>query len=141
MQKGVVKHIIILFFTIFLLFSRNSFGQAGIEYDLKKPEKFENRQLGYEKTATTKFGIPRHFLQNSVTHYNYYFNANKKLNEVVARAKAQNRDDFTKLLPFYNYNLDITSRDKKELDSIISKATAGILIHDLRNDWVDNLYL
>ncbi|HEV3251930.1 MAG TPA: tetratricopeptide repeat protein, partial [Puia sp.] len=141
MQKTELKIIISLSLIILLLFSRNSFGQAGIEYDLKKPEKFENRQLGYEKTSTTKFGIPRHFLQNSVTHYNYYFNANKKLNEVVARAKAQNRDDYTKLLPFYNYSLDVTSRDKKELDSIISKATAGILIHDLRNDWVDNLYL
>ncbi len=141
MQKTEVKIIISLSFIILSLFSLDCFGQAGIEYDLKKPEKFENRQLGYEKTSTTKFGIPRHFLQNSVTHYNYYFNANKKLNEVVARAKAQNRDDFTKLLPFYNYSLDITSRDKKELDSIISKATAGILIHDLRNDWVDNLYL
>ena len=28
-----------------------------------------------------------------------------------------------------------------ELDSVIYKANAGILLHDLRNDWVDNLYM
>ncbi|MFZ4058939.1 MAG: tetratricopeptide repeat protein, partial [Ferruginibacter sp.] len=27
------------------------------------------------------------------------------------------------------------------LDSVIFKSTAGILLHDLRNDWIDNMYL
>lgn len=116
-------------------------GQDGVTYDLKKPEKYENFQLASEKTPDKKFKIPRHFIQNTITHYNFYFNANNKLNEVIARAKSQNRDDYARLLPFYNYSLDITSRDKKELDSVISKCTAGILVHDLRNDWVDNLLL
>ncbi len=83
----------------------------------------------------------RRFLQNTVTHYNFYFNANNKMNEVVARAKFQNKDDYTTLLPFYNYTLEATASQKKELDSVIYKCTAGILIHDTRNDWIDNLYL
>src|SRR5690606_13993540 len=28
-----------------------------------------------------------------------------------------------------------------ELDSVILKATTGILLHDLRSDWVDDMYL
>src|SRR6185312_5340476 len=30
---------------------------------------------------------------------------------------------------------------KNQLDSVIYEATAGILLHDLRSDWVDNFYL
>ena len=81
------------------------------------------------------------FVQNNITHYNYYYNANEKVKSVVARAKAQYHDDFTRLLPFYNFTLDATAAQKKDLDSVMYKCTMGILIHDTRNDWVDNLYL
>ena len=107
----------------------------------KKPEKYENRKLGSEKTADKKFTTSRHLIQNTVTHYNYYFNANNKVNAVVERAKLSNKDDYSKLLPFYPYSLENTASQKQELDSIIYKSTAGILLHDLRNDWVDNMYL
>ncbi len=136
-----MKRIIFLSIIFIGLFVLEVSGQEGVDYDLKKPTKYENRQLGYEKTFTTKFKTPRHFIQNTVTHYNYYYNANVKLNTIIAQAKLQFRDDYTRLLPFYNYSLDATSRSRKDLDSIISKATMGILIHDLRNDWIDNLYL
>lgn len=118
-----------------------TFAQPSLTFDLKKPKKFENRTLGSEKTGNKKFTLPRRLMQNTVTHYNYYFNANNKLNEIIARAKAAHKDDFTKLLPFYNYSPKATSAYKNDLDSVIYKSTAGILIHDLRNDWVDNLYL
>jgi tetratricopeptide (TPR) repeat protein len=107
----------------------------------KKPEQFENRTLGSEKTATKKFNLPRHFIQNNVTHYNYYFNANNKVNLVVEKAKIAHKDDYSNLLSFYPYSLDNTATEKVELDSVIYTSTAGILIHDLRNDWIDNLYL
>ncbi len=107
----------------------------------KKPEKYENRKLGSEKTADKKFTTSRHFLQNTITHYNYYFNANNKVNAVVERAKLSNKDDYSKLLPFYPYTLENTAAQKQELDSVIYKSTAGILLHDLRNDWVDNMYM
>jgi len=60
----------------------------GVDYDLKKPPKYENRTLGYEKTTETKFKTPRRFIQNTITHYNFYYNADIKLNQVVARATA-----------------------------------------------------
>ena len=127
---------------VFLLASSLvGYGQEGVDFDLPKPVKYENRTLGYEKTYTTKFKAPRHFIQNTVTHYNYYFNANNKLISILNRAKAQNRDDYTQLLPFYNYSLDATARERRDLDSIIDKTNTGILIHDLRNDWIDNLYM
>lgn len=107
----------------------------------KKPEQFENRKLGSEKTAEKKFTAPRHFIQNNITHYNYYFNANNKVNAVVERAKMGSKDDYSQLLSFYPYSLDNTASQKTDLDSVIYTSTAGILLHDLRNDWIDNMYL
>ena len=66
----------------------------------KKPKQFEDRKLGSERTADKKFTIPRNVIQNNVTHYNYFFNANNKVNAVVERAKLSFKDDYSKLLPF-----------------------------------------
>ncbi|MDB5193609.1 MAG: tetratricopeptide repeat protein [Segetibacter sp.] len=115
--------------------------QPGATIDLKKPAKYENRELAAEKTGDKKFTLPKRILNNTATHYNYYFNATNRLNDLVARAKAAYQDDYSQLLSYYNYTLDVTSQDKGELDSIIFKSTAGILLHDLRSDWVDNMYL
>src|SRR6476620_8342844 len=115
--------------------------QPTLPSDLKKPKKYEERKLGSEKTTEKKFKIPRRVIQNTVTHYNWFFNANQRLNEVLERAKLQHKDDFTQLLPFYNYSLETTARDSMDLDSVIYKANAGILIHDLRNAWIDNLLM
>ena len=140
--KDIVTHSKILLFAVSTLFSLSIFGQMGVAYDLKKPAKFENRTLASETSNTgKKIKKPRRFVQDVITHYNFFFNANVKLNTVIARAKAQNRDDYTRLLPFYNYSLDATASQKKELDSVIYKCTMGILIHDTRNDWIDNLYM
>lgn len=107
----------------------------------KKPEKYEEKKLGSEKTADKKFTPVRRFIQNNVTHYNFYFNANNKLNAVIERAKLAQKDDYGRLLSFYPYSSVNTASQQIELDSVIYKATAGILLHDLRSDWVDNLYL
>ena len=138
----IVNRKIFLLFLLLSFFFLKGFGQPVYSsMDIKKPAKYENSRLGAEKTDETKFKLLRHFIQNTVTHYNAYFNANNKINEVIARAKAQHKDDYTKLLDFYKYTLDATSKDKRELDSVIYKCTAGILNHDLRNDWIDNLYM
>ena len=141
-NKDIVNRNTILLSVLLFVSYLEGFGQPDVTtMDLKHPAKYENKQLGAEKTPDTKFTATRRFMQDNITHYNFYFNANNKLNEVVARAKVQHRDDYTKLLSFYNYSLEGTARDKKELDSIIYKCTAGILIHDLRNAWIDNLYM
>lgn len=115
--------------------------QLGFDLDIKKPAPYENRELKAEKSSAKKFNMPRRVLQNTFTHYNYFFNANNKLNEIIARAKASNIDDYSALLPFYNYQLSATAQDKGELDSVIYKSKTGVLLHDLRNDWIDDMYL
>ncbi len=125
----------------FLQFSSAAFSQLGITLDIPKPKEFENRVLRSEKSDQKKFTKPKRFIQNTITHYNYFFNANQKLNEVLERAKLSFKDDYSELLPFYNYSLDVTAADSIQLDSITYKSQSGIVLHDLRNDWIDNLYL
>ena len=61
--------------------------QPTLDSDLKKPKKYENRILRAEKTGQKKFNVPRRFFQNTYTHYNYYFNAQTKLDSVLANAR------------------------------------------------------
>lgn len=128
---------LISFVTLYL----PALAQKGFDLEIKKPEPYENRLLRAEKSSKTKFTATKQFFQNTYTHFNYFFNANNKLKEVLARAKEANKDDYSKLLPYYNYSLEATKRDKQQLDSIIYKAKTGIVMHDLRNDWIDDLYL
>ncbi len=133
------------FLIIFSIFSGSLYAQPTWTFDPfgkeKKPEQYEEKKLPSEKTADKKFTTFRRFVQNNTTHYNYYFNANNKINAVIERAKMSNKDDYATLLPFYSYTLDNTATQKTDLDSVIYKATAAILLHDLRSDWVDNMYL
>ncbi|MFY8129118.1 MAG: hypothetical protein ACOVMM_12120 [Chitinophagaceae bacterium] len=120
-----------------------SFAQPNTTIDLEKDksEKNKDRKLAAEKTGDKKFTAPKRFFNNLYTHYNYYYNANLRLNEVIEKAKTQFTENYTQLLPFYNYTLDATAQNAQELDSVIYKSTAGILLHDLRSDWVDDMYL
>ncbi|HEX7845898.1 MAG TPA: tetratricopeptide repeat protein, partial [Chitinophagaceae bacterium] len=120
--------------------SFSAFGQLGTVLDIKKPKEYEERVLRSER-EDKKFTIPRRFMQNTVTHYNYFFNANNKINEILEKAKASFKDDYSQLLPFYNYTLEATAADSLQLDSVSYKSQTGIALHDLRNDWIDNLYL
>ncbi|HKZ65137.1 MAG TPA: hypothetical protein VJ111_02210, partial [Chitinophagaceae bacterium] len=133
--------ITVTFLLIIFQLAVPAFGQLGITPDIKKPEEFENRVLRSEKSDQKKFTAPKRFIQNTITHYNYFFNANNKLNEILERAKASFKDDYSELIPFYNYTLDVTAADSIQLDSISYKAQTGIVLHDLRNDWADNLYI
>jgi outer membrane protein assembly factor BamD (BamD/ComL family) len=133
------------FSVLFCLISNSVFAQPTWTLDPfgkeKKPEQYEEKKLGSEKTADKKFTPFRRFVQNNITHYNFYFNANNKLKAVLERAKLAQKDDYSQLLSFYPYTLENTAAQKVELDSVIYKSTGGILLHDLRSDWVDNLYL
>lgn len=115
--------------------------QAGYDLTLKKPAPFESKTLASEKSTSTKNTVLRRFVQGTVTHYNYYFNAHQKILQVLDRARHMHKDDLTQLITFYGYSLSETATDKVELDSVVYKCTAGIVLHDLRNGWVDNLYL
>jgi len=113
--------------------------QPNTTIELKKPDKFQSRQLASEKTGNKKFSVPKRLYNNTVSQYNYYFNAHARLENIIASAKVNHKEDYTQLLPFYNYSLEETA--KGPIDSVIYKCTAGILLHDLRSDWVDRFYL
>ncbi|MER3499116.1 MAG: hypothetical protein C4308_11025 [Chitinophagaceae bacterium] len=130
-----------LFIFFLFFFATTSSAQLGLTFNIPKPKQYEDRTLRSEKSEEKKFTAPRRFVQNTTTHYNYFFNANNKLNEIIARAKEAHKDDYTQLLSFYNYDLEQTARDSVQLDSVIYKATSGIILHDLRSDWADNMYL
>jgi tetratricopeptide (TPR) repeat protein len=139
---SLYKGFIICVITAF--YSTNCCAQPGWSVDLlgkeKKPVEYENKQLRSEKTDK-KFTKFRRFFQNNVTHFNYYYNCNNRINAVLEKAKASYTDDYTQLLAYYPYTLEGTAGQKTDLDSTISSATAGILVHDIRSDWVDNMYL
>ncbi len=122
-----------------LFFSLKSMAQPYTSIELKKDKPYENRTLPAEKTGNKKFTLPKRIYNNTVTHFNYYFNANQRLNEILERASESHRDDYTQLLSFYDYDLETTAQD--QIDTVLYKCTAGILLHDLRSDWVDNLYM
>lgn len=119
-----------------------SYAQPGTTIDLEneKPEKYKEKLLKSEKTPEKKIGVLKRLSNNTVTHFNYYYNANLKLIDIYEKAKGSFVDDYTKLLPFYNYSLSTTAQDAN-IDSLIYKCNAGILLHDLRSDWVDDMYL
>ncbi len=128
------------FLILLLLSCVTASAQPDFTLPLSKPEKYRDKELGAEKTDAKKFTVPRRLFQGMITHYNYYYNANRKINEILERAKMVHKDDYTELLSFYNYSTKTTQADSLELDSIMYKATAGIVLHDLRNSYVDNLY-
>ncbi len=141
---SLIKYKIVGFFIVsvpLLLFQYKGSAQAFSTIELSKPAKYENRTLPAENTPLTKISRTKKFYQNTVSHYNYYFNANKKIAEILEKGKERFKEDYTTLLPFYNYTIKDLSEDRTQLDSVIYKCTAGIVLHDLRSDWVDDLYL
>ncbi|MBM3914719.1 MAG: hypothetical protein FJ348_01595 [Sphingomonadales bacterium] len=126
---------------LLLLQSPALLAQTGFKINIPKPKEYEERVLRSEKTSEGKLRALPRLIQNTVTHYNFTYNAARKLNEVIDRAKAAHKDDYSKLISFYNYAPATLLADSIHLDSVIQKASSGIALHDLRNDWVDNLYL
>ena len=77
---------------VFCLFAIHASGQLTLP-KIEKPKGYEDRELPSEKD-TKKFTTLRRFWHNTGTHYNFYFNANVKLNEVIERAKLAFVDDY-----------------------------------------------
>jgi len=86
-----------------------------------------------------KYTLGRRAYQNTVAQYNYYFNGQEELNDIILKARSIYQDDYTQLLNFYDY--DLSDIAKFDIDSIIYRANANIVLHDLRNNWVDDAYL
>lgn len=115
--------------------------QSDITYDLQKPKAFENRKLRSELTPDKKMNPVKRLKENIVAQYNFYFNANNKLEESIRAVRSSYKDNFNALLPYYDMPLESFKGQQQNLDSVVIKCNNGILLHDLRNDWVDDLYL
>ncbi len=103
----------------------------------KKREAWSN-----EKMLKKKWSAPRRAIQNTFTRYNYYFNADNKMDEALRnmqRTRKENYDSLLALFPF-DPNRDSTML-AADMDSIIQKTSIGIQIHDPRTKWSDDLYL
>ncbi len=98
-----------------------------------------DKPLPYERLLDKKYTLGRRAYQNTVSQFNYLFNAEITLDEIIQKARAIHEDDYTDLLPFYDYDLSITA--KESIDSIIYRCNANIVLHDLRSNYVDDAYL
>ena len=99
----------------------------------------EERPLPYEILTKKKYTLGRRAYQNTVSKFNYIFHANEELTEIIKDARGFLQEDYTSLISFYDYDLANTS--KKDIDSIIYRCNANVVLHDLRSNWVDDAYL
>jgi tetratricopeptide (TPR) repeat protein len=81
--------------------------------------------------------FPRSEYQNTVTRYNYYYNANKIFRENVLLNKKNNTQDYNQLLTVGTLKADNVGL----MDTVIRKTAMSIQIHDPRGRWFDDLYL
>jgi len=94
-----------------------------------------------EKLLKRKWTMPRRIYQNTVTRYNYYYNARKKYEDAIRNLKKNNKDDYTKLISLYPYDISKAGGSVAgDMDSVIKKSSFSTQIHDPRSKWFDNLY-
>ena len=98
-----------------------------------------DKLLPYERLLNKKYTLGRRAYQNTVSQFNYLFYAEIGIDEIIQKARDLHEDDYTELLPFYDYDLSITA--KESIDSIIFRCNANIVLHDLRSNYVDDAYL
>lgn len=109
-----------------------------LELKIKKKREAWNN----EKMLKKKWKLPRRILQNTVTRYNYYFNARRKMEEAMANMQRIANDNYDTRIALFPFNPDKDSTKlAPDMDSIIQKTSLGIQIHDPRAKWADDLYL
>lgn len=102
----------------------------------KKQEEWTN-----EKLLKRKWSLTRRIYQNTVTRYNYFYNARRKYYDAISNLKKNNKDDYSKLLSVYPFDVQKGGNSVAgEMDSVIKKSSFSTQIHDPRSKWFDNLY-
>ena len=102
----------------------------------KKKEEWTN-----EKLLKRKWSIHRRIYQNTVTRYNYYYNAKRKYDDGIRSMKKSHKDDFAGTISLLPY--DVTKQGSSvasDMDTVIKKSSLSTQIHDPRSKWFDNLY-
>jgi tetratricopeptide (TPR) repeat protein len=114
--------------------------KAQLAFELKIKKK--RSVYSNENMLKKKWTAPRRAVQNTFTHYNYYFNANRKMEEAEANMQRSARDNWDERIPLFTFE---PARDSvifsADMDSVIQKTSLGIQIHDPRTKWGDDLYL
>ena len=94
-----------------------------------------------EKLLKKKWSLHRRIYQNTVTRYNYFYNARIKYNESLIELKNKNKDDYSKNIHIEPYNFEKDGNSvAANMDSVIKKSSFSTQIHDPRSKWFDNLY-
>lgn len=109
-----------------------------LELQLKQKREAWSNQTMLKKN----WGPKRRFFQNSFTHYNYYFNANRKMEEAEMNMRRANKDNYDSVIDLFPFdpNKDSTLL-AADMDSIVHKVSVGIQIHDPRIKWGNDMYL
>ena len=68
-----------------------------------------DKLLPYERLLNKKYTLGRRAYQNTVSQFNYLFYAEIGIDEIIQKARDLHEDDYTELLPFYDYELSITA--------------------------------
>lgn len=103
----------------------------------KKQDKYTNEDM-----RKKKWTLPRKVIQNTFTRYNYYFNADRKMDEAIDNMVRSNIENYDSLIALFPFDPDRDSTKLlSDMDTIIHKSSVGIQIHDPRSKWQDNLYL
>jgi len=118
--------------------NRENKAKLALELKIKKKrEAYDN-----EKMLKKRWGFPRSVIHNTFTRFNYYFNADQKMDEALDNMQRFRRENYDSLLALFPFNPDRDSTVlASDMDSIIQKASLGIQIHDPRTKWGDDLYL
>ncbi len=106
--------------------------------------KFEEdkKQYSNDKFRKKRWSPPRRLVQNTFTRYNYYFNADLRMDEAIDNMVRSKQDNYDSLLALFPFDPDIDSAKlASDMDTIIRKSSLGIYIHDPRSKWQDDLYL
>lgn len=112
--------------------------QLALELKIKKKREAWNN----EKMLKRKWTFTRKTYHNTVTKYNYYFNANRKMDEAIDNMLRMRQERYDSLISLFPFDPDMDSTMlSADMDSIIQKASLGIQIHDPRTMWADDLYL
>ncbi len=107
-----------------------------MELHQKKNEEFTNL-----KFLKKPWSLNRRIYQNTITRYNYYYNAKNDFARSLQQQAKNSKRNYTKLLDLEPYNpADIAGAVGGDMDSIIKKCATSIQIHDPRSKWFDNLF-
>ncbi len=109
-----------------------------IELKIKKKRSVYSNENMLKK----KWTAPRRAVQNTFTHYNYYFNANRKMEEAEGNMQRTAKDKWDERIALFSFDpLRDSTLFAADMDSVIQKVSLGIQIHDPRTKWGDDLYL